>query len=360
MIIEERRGKARAGCSTAETAVEQNTLLTSIAKADAVRHREDLLVLSLNTTLQSDIVVMAHSSTVNFVLPVGIVSARRLNGIALSIALTPTQETPCLAVLTIVVLDKFDILLGIHHVQSLHLGSDRHRTVVADLDTLSYLTLLGSDEDDTIAASATIDSRCTRVLENRERLYVVRIDQRKGIGHTLVGIVVHDHTINDDERVVACIERRAATYANLRTSARLTTGSIDHHACHLALKHLLRRGYDAMVLLVRAECHDTTRHVILANRTVTDDHSLLKKLGILFHDDSHVGRGLDLLGSKSHVRKHELLALLTLDLEFSIHISHTDGLPPIESDAHAHKRLTQVIQHDAFDHTLCKGADAKD
>ena len=122
MIVQERRTQIHTGSQTLVVTALEDALLTCVTHAHAIWHSKDRLILSLHATLQGDVMVVVHACTVDFVLPIGIVCTKLLQGIALGIALLPAKQIPCLATLAIVVGDEVNIFLCIHHVESIEIG----------------------------------------------------------------------------------------------------------------------------------------------------------------------------------------------------------------------------------------------
>ena len=122
MIVQERRIQVHTGSQTLVVTALEDTLLTCVTHTYAIWHSKDRLILSLHATLQGDVMVVVHACTVDFVLPVGVICAKLLQGIAIGIALLPAKQVPCLATLAIIIGDEVNIFLCIHHVKSIEIG----------------------------------------------------------------------------------------------------------------------------------------------------------------------------------------------------------------------------------------------
>ena len=122
MIVQERRIQIHTGSQTLVVTALEDTLLTCVTHTHSIWHSKDRLILSLHATLQGDVMVVVHACTVDFVLPIGIVCTKLLQGIAIGIALLPAKQIPCLAALAIVVGDEVNIFLCIHHIESIEIG----------------------------------------------------------------------------------------------------------------------------------------------------------------------------------------------------------------------------------------------
>ena len=124
-------------------------------------------------------------------------------------------------------------------------------SVIGHFRFLTGFTFLGSNEDDTVRSTATVDSGCGCVFQYGEGLDIVRVHHRQRVRHTRHTIVIHCQTINDNKRVVGCVQRRSTTDTNRSATTRSTTVSSDIHTGHLTRKHVLRVGNQTLVHLIR-------------------------------------------------------------------------------------------------------------
>ena len=195
VIVKERRIQVQGSRDTLEVRGLQDTLLVGIAHAYTVGK-------ILHGTRNRHIVVMADGLTIDFVLPIGIGCTQCVYG-----------DTA----LTIDTHDESTILVAVHHLKALlaHAQCCASRIGNARLHTLA--AFLRSDDDDTVRTTRTVDSRGRSVLQYVERLNVLGIDHRKGVRQTLHTFVIHGKTIDDDQRIVGGVKRRATTDANLCT-----------------------------------------------------------------------------------------------------------------------------------------------
>jgi len=188
VVVEETGAQAHRSCGTLEVRGLENTLLTGVTHRHAVRKN-----LTHRTSYRHTM-ILRESSAVDLVLPVGIGIAKCSNSIIIA------------AVALIEVLHKLTILVAIHDVDGLLLHTHRCATVVAHAYLLALTTLLGGDDDNTIRTTATIDSCGRSVLQDIEALDILGVNERQRIGKTFHAIVVHRHTVDDDQRVVAGIQ----------------------------------------------------------------------------------------------------------------------------------------------------------
>ena len=161
---------------------------------------------------------------------------------------------------------------------------NRDRAIEVDLH-LALLTLLGSDDDDTIGSTATIDrSRCS-ILEHLNALDVITIE----FVHTRLGW----HTINNIKRII--VVQRTDTTNTYGGSSRRRTVSCNIHTRNAALKSLDRVVLVLLGYLINADYRDGTCQVGLALSGITSNNYLVEQLGIFFENDAQT------LGSLHHL-----------------------------------------------------------
>ena len=291
--------------------------------------------------------VVAHGRAENLVLPIGIVCSCALDGIAVGIALLPSQGVPGVAALAVETFYEGHILAGVHHVHGLCPGGEGEVAVVAHLHGSTRAALLGGDENHTIGTAATIDGTGTGILQHGERLDVGRIHQRQRIAHTLDVVVVEHHAIDDNQRLGAGIQGRTASNHNVCARTGLTTGHIDVHTGHLALNQFLRAGDDAMILLIGFEGGHSTRHVLLLHTTVANHYGLLQRLGVLHHGDVDCGGGHNLLGDIAHVGEYKHGSFGNREGEFPVQVREDAIVCAFLPDGNTGK-LTHVVLYVAL------------
>ena len=110
--------------------------------------------------------VSADSAAIDFVLPVCISVAKEFDSVR---------------ILAVVALDELCIFSGVEDVEFLCRYRIRNVSVVRDARSLIATTFLCSDDDDTVRAAATVDGSSGSVLEDSERLDIVRVDHRERV-----------------------------------------------------------------------------------------------------------------------------------------------------------------------------------
>ena len=120
-------------------------------------------------------------------------------------------------------------ILSVHHLQVFHHRVPSIRGRVRSVRSAVLASLLGRYQDDTIGTTSTIDSRGCTILQYVERSDVIRID---------VGEVATWHTINHNQRTVACGTRGDTTNLDACLIVWVAHRGIgDAHARHLTLDH---------------------------------------------------------------------------------------------------------------------------
>ena len=225
-------------------------------------------------------------------------------------------------------------------------GTERYITVVGYFHLRSGFTFLGSDEDDTIGSTATIDGGSGSILEDGESLNISRVDQRQGVRHTLDTVIIHSETIDDDERVVGSVERRTTTNTDGCSTTRGTAISRDIHTGDLTLNHILRVGLHTFIHIIRFDSRYGTGSVVLLDNTITNNDHFIKELGILTHVDTHSGRSRQLLGLITHIRDRQFGTGLHIDSEITIEIGDsTVGCPHLK-DGRTNNRFSIRLIND--------------
>ena len=116
--------------------------------------------------------------------------------------------------------------------------------------TVAALSLLRSDENDTIGTTRAVDGRCRDIFQHLDTFDVVGIDGSQRIKAALdaaqtrrtnTGILEIDKAIDDVERLVRSIHGVAATDADMTVGTRLTAAGRHVKACHLSAQRTVER-----------------------------------------------------------------------------------------------------------------------
>ena len=201
--------------------------------------------------------VSAYCSAINFALP---------------ICVGFTQSIDSSATFSVHVGYKLTEFVTVHYVDCLFLSADRYVTAIVDCRLRTTLTLLSSDNDNTVRTTRTVDSSSRSILQYSECFDIVRVNHRKRVRQTLYTAVVHCQTVNYDQWVIGCIQGRTTTDTDLCTCTRSTAGRSYVHTGNLTLHHVLCIGHKTFVHFVRFHgCHRTCQ-VVLLGYTVTDNY----------------------------------------------------------------------------------------
>ena len=180
------------------------------------------------------------------------------------------------------------LVLELHETGDAHLLRMRRpahqgeAAVVVDVE-LAGLRTLGRDKEDAGGSAGTVNGGGGRILQDgdvfdRIDIHVIEAGDRDAV--------------HDDERVGVADGGDTAD-ADGRARAREAAGTRDLDARHRALERLGKaRGLDGGDL---AAVHrgDGTGQVFLLDRTVADDHDLVKDRAVLLQDDIDPGTGSD-------------------------------------------------------------------
>ena len=166
----------------------------SVLTVESCRHTEGQEPRSAR---KAQIVVGAEGGAIDLVVPVGIVVAK--------------QSSLCSGALGV---DGIDKLVAAHHVD--HARTGLQAVGGAEIDAqLSFGTFFRGDDDDTIGSTRTIDGRGGSVFEYSHALDVVWVDQAQEVAAVArYAALLQGYAVEDDERVVAGVERGTATDAD--------------------------------------------------------------------------------------------------------------------------------------------------
>ena len=193
VVIQERRTQVERCRKALEVRCFQNTLLVSIAYRHAIWQRV------ADSSRHGDAVILTEGRAVYEVLPVGI---RR------------TESAVSLRIFAPFFFNECTETVSIQYVDGVFLHTYRHTAVVRNLNA-ALVPFLGGDDNNAIRAAATVDSCCRCVFQDVETLNILRIDCRENVCHSLYTCVVNRHVVDDNQRVVAGVQRRTATYSDI-------------------------------------------------------------------------------------------------------------------------------------------------
>ena len=340
-VVEQRRGEVQAEGPTAHVGGLQRTVIVQQSCAHAIGHAEHL-VLGHIATRHAGIDFLAEGSAVDLVLPVGV-------GIA--------QGCHCVGIVGIVGSEELSEGIGAEHVDLL--GHGLHRTGHVDVHARlrASLTLLRGNENHTVRSTATIDGGGRSILQDGERLDVVRVD---GVQHvtTADACSADRQTVDDDQRVVRGRKRRAATDADGTAGTRRTTVGRDLHTRGLTLQQIGGRRCQTLVQLVGFYRHHRTRCITFLYRTVTDDHHVFQQLGIVLEHDVHTRSSGDLRFLVAYIAYRDGGATVSLNLEVTVKIGNHTALLSCDAHGGTDDGFAGSIHHIALhSDLLCKGSD---
>ena len=320
VVVEEGRREIDGGSETFKAAGLERTFIVGVAEADAIGQEAQAAV-------DGEIVVVADGSLVDFVLPVGVGSAKRQGGCAAEAFLHHLTE-----------------FVAAEDVKLLGKRSDADTTVVGDLRTAVLAAFLGGDDDDTVGSARTVDGSGGSILQDGEAGDVFRIDHCQGVGKTLHAFVVHGETVDDDERVVGGVERRTTADADGSVGTRRTTRGGDIDTGNLTNEHVLRIGRDALGHFVGFDGGHRTGGVCLLHFGVADHHRLVEG-GVVFKCDDNGAVGFHVGHFVADVAHANHRAGLHVEAEVTVHVGLCGCLRAGHGDSGKHHGLTGFVLH---------------
>ena len=143
------------------------------------------------------------------------------------------------------------------------------------LSLLSDLTTLGSDHDDPVGGTRAIDSGSRGILQDVHRGDVLGVEGAQDARSTRDRTILDGHSIDDDEWVVARIERSTPTDADTTTS---TGGAVrgDLYPSDLPDEEVTSGGDSPLLEVLLVDRADRPCEVLLLHGAVADDDDLLE------------------------------------------------------------------------------------
>ena len=159
----------------------------------------------------------------------------------------------------------------------------------------SFMAFFRRNQHHAVGTTRAVDRRGGSVLQNLDRLDVMRVDGRKRVHVHLAavgglarwrGCRLERDAIDDVKRLRAGRERIGTAHVDADGAARRTVRLVDGHAGELALQCLVEAvGAGTVHQFVTADFGHCSRQVALLHRTVSDDDDLVHVLCTLFQDD---------------------------------------------------------------------------
>ncbi len=265
-----------------------------------------------------------------------------------SVEITPLDEVALHAAHGIVVAGGLvidgDIVGRIHHRGKITVGLHA-RLRIERYGRLTRPSLLGGDDDDTVAAPRTVYGRRSRILQYGDVLDIVG---RHGIETAL-----YLDAVDNVERLVAGVYRTHAAYTHRHIGTRSTAGRGDLNARHTPLKGELSRRYRNLGEFGTLHLVHRTEHVALALYRVTDHHQLLYLVGSHIQRDINDGTSSDRhrTGFVPQIGEFERTILGHI-VQFirTVHVGRNPVRGSRHDDTHPYERFAGLgIGHDTLD-----------
>ena len=197
--------------------------------------------------------------------------------------------------------------------------------------SLSLLTLLGSNDDDTCHRARTINRSSRTILQNLEAFDIIRVqagDGRRDQGLrvtgsqvvcTHVGNVLHDNAVHNPKRLGRTIDRCCTTHTDLRSRTKGTTNVLHGYTGSTTLQRAADVGNTIQFsFLCVYSVGSTGKQTSVCFLHTSDNHFLQLRFRTKHH--LHVGSGSQCLTFHSHVAKHEFSSVRNIQLKFTVNI----------------------------------------
>ena len=291
--------------------------------------------------------VVAHSRTINFFLPVGVSSTKGFRGIT---------------VRAISFDNVIAIFVTIHQFERVTSLAHRHTAIIAHLRSHTLATLLRGDDDNTVRTARTVDGSGRSIFQDVERLDVLGVNHRQGVRQTLHALLVHSNSVDNDKGIVRGVQRRTTTYTDVSSRTRCTAIRRNVHTSHLTRKHVLGVNHKTLVLRVGLQGRYRPRQVAFLHHAITNHHHFVQRFGgIVFHNDNHVGTGWCLCVGIADVRHRNLGACICVDAKVTVDVGNHSAFLSGDTHRSARDGLSGCIFHMSLHHNLLgKGTDGED
>ena len=175
MFIEELRRQTYTGVDAFVVVVLQRTVLIGITHGYTVWH-------IFQSSGHGEVMIRAKCYAIDFFLPV-------------YIRIAQLESFWRIAMLC----KGFTEFFSRKHIHMLIYIAHRHISVVVERRACGAVacTFLGSDDDDTVGCTRTVNSRSRSILQHCKRSDIIRID---GTDRS----IAHRHTVNNNQRVIIC------------------------------------------------------------------------------------------------------------------------------------------------------------
>ena len=112
-------------------------------------------------------------------------------------------------------------------------------------DWFTFLTALGSNDNNTIAASRTVNGRSRSILQDLDRFNIRRLNRSQRTDRNASGIthiVTQRHTVYHIQRRAARCNRTDTTHFDVKSRARSSVRLHNLHTCHTTHQSLFKAG----------------------------------------------------------------------------------------------------------------------
>ena len=258
------------GC-TVEVRSLQSTLLGGVAHRSTIGKLIVNLVVGV-VAIDAHVVVARQCGTENEALPIGVGLAHIFLGVLTS------RRALCEGGV-----DVLAELFGTHNLHLVRVYRNAQRAVVRHAGFVAT-ALLGGDDNNTIRCTRTIDCSSRSIFQYGERLDIVGVNQRQRVGHTRTGVACYGHTVDNNQRIVRCVQRSSTTDTDGRARVGAAIAGDDLQTGDFTLHHILSRYYCTTVEFLGLNSYNRAGKVVFFGNTITDDYDVVDHLGVFLQD----------------------------------------------------------------------------
>ena len=327
MFIKELRRQTYTGVDTLVVIILQCTILVSISYGYTVRH-------ILQSSGHGQVMIRTQCHAIDFFLPVYICIAQ-LESLR-SIGMLGKSLTEFFS------RQYIHILIYIAYC---------HVSVIVEGGTGGTVStsLLGSDDDDTIGSTRTVNSCGRSILQYCKGSNVIRID---GTDRS----IAYGYSIDNNQRIIICRQRGSHTDTDGTAATRCTIARHDIHTSNFTHQSIFSSQLLTFVQLIRFHGQQRSGHVAFLHLSVADDYYFVQQFAVFLHgnyNERFVCHG-DFLPFIADTGDGKYISGSRLQCKIAVHIGNSTYRSTFNKNVSSDNRFTGSILHMPFHHdVLC-------
>ena len=327
MFIEEFWRQTYTGVDTFVVIILQSTILVSISYRCTVRH-------ILQSSGHGQVVICTQCHAVDFFLPVYICIAQ-LESLR-SIGMLGKSLTEFFS------RQYIHILIYIAYC---------HVSVIVEGGTGGTVStsLLGSDDDDTIGSTRTVNSCGRSILQYCKGSNVIRIDSTDRC-------IAHRYSINNNQRIIIRRQRGSHTDTDGTTATRCTIARYYIHTGNFTYQSIFSSQLLTFVQFIRFHGQQRSGHIAFLHLSIADDYYFVQQFAVFLHgnyNERFICHG-DFLSFIPDAGDGKHISGSRLQCKIAVHIGDSTYRSTFNKNVSSDDRFTGSVFHMPFHHdVLC-------